>query len=131
MNPYFRHIEQATAAISNAAIRKALTSTIELHRTLQDVTKASVSNVRADANLSPAGVTKKAREVIGSRAWEVIKARMAARRLAERIEEKRAAIQLPEIDRTDAAGAALRSQVRARLAGKTNQELSGRSPATC
>lgn len=126
--PYFRHIEQAAAAISNAAIRNALTSTIELHRTLDDVTKASVANIRESADLSPAGKTKKARDVIGSRAWEVIKAKMLARRLAERVEEKRTAVKLPEIDKTDAAAAILRNRVRDQLAGKTNQELRGLIP---
>ncbi|MET4208940.1 hypothetical protein [Bradyrhizobium sp. LA2.1] len=121
--PYYRHMEQAAATISNAAIRKALVGAIELHRTLDDVTKASVVAVRESADLSPAGKTKKARDVIGSRAWEVIKANMVARRLAERIEEKRAAVQLPEIDKTDAAGAILRNRVRDQLAGKTPQEL--------
>ncbi|OSJ33254.1 hypothetical protein BSZ19_16585 [Bradyrhizobium japonicum] len=121
--PYYHHMEQIAAAISNAAIRNALVSTIELHRTLEDVTKTSVSAVRESADLSPAGKTKKAREVIGSRAWEVIEAKMLARRLAERIEEKRAAVQLPAIDKTDAAGAILRNRVRDQLAGKTPQEL--------
>lgn len=121
--PYFRHIEQAAAAISNTAIRNALTSTIELHRTLEDVTRASVANIRSDKDLSPAGATKKARDVIGSRAWEVIRAKKRARRLAEKIEERRAALKLPEIDKADAAGAILRNRVRDQLAGKTNQEL--------
>ncbi|MCP3409222.1 hypothetical protein [Bradyrhizobium sp. CCGB01] len=121
--PYFRHSERVAAAISNAAIRNALTGTIELHCTLDDVTRASVANIRDDKDLSPAGKTKKAREVIGSRAWEVIKAEMLARRLAERIEEKRAALKLPEIDKTDAAGAILRNRVRDQIAGKTQQEL--------
>lgn len=126
--PYFRHIEQAAAAISNAAIRSALTSTIELHRKLDDVTRSSVANIRDDKDLSPGGKTKKARDVIGSRAWEVIKAKMLARRLAENIEEKRAALKLPEIDKTDAAGAILRNRVRDQLTGKTNQELRGLIP---
>lgn len=126
--PYFRHIEQAAAAISNATIRAALTGTIKLHRALEEVTRPSVANVRESADLSPAGKTKKARDVIGSRAWEVIKANMLARRLAERIEEKRRSVKLPEIDRTDAAGAILRNRVRDHLVGKTNQELRGLIP---
>ncbi|WP_234678910.1 hypothetical protein [Bradyrhizobium monzae] len=100
-------------------------STIELHRTLDDVTRASVAAVRDNKDLSPAGKTKQSRDIIGSRAWEVIKIKMIARRLAECIEEKRAAMKLPEIEPTDSAGAALRSQARARLAGKSNQELRG------
>lgn len=122
--PYFRHIEQAAAAISNAAIRNALTSTIELHRKLDDVTRASVASIRDDKDFTPAGKTKKARDVIGSRAWEVIRAKKLARRLAENIEERRSALKLPEIESTDSAGAILRMQVRSGpLAGKTNQEL--------
>ncbi|MCK1322922.1 hypothetical protein IVA94_18865 [Bradyrhizobium sp. 156] len=126
--PYFRHMEQAAAGISNAAIRSALTSTIELHRTLDDVTRSSVANIRDDKDFTQAGKTKKARDVIGSRAWEVIKAKMLARRLAEHVEEKRAALKLPEIDKTDAAGAILRNRVRDQLAGKSNQELRGLIP---
>ncbi|UFW82848.1 hypothetical protein BjapCC829_22935 [Bradyrhizobium barranii] len=122
--PYYRHMDQAAATISNAAIRKALVGAIELHRTLDDVTKASVANIRDDKDLSPSGKTRKVRDVIGSRAWEVIKAQKIARRLAERIEEKRAELKLPEIEPTDSAGAILRMQVRSgQLAGKTNQEL--------
>ncbi len=122
--PYYRHMEQVAAAISNAAIRNALTGAIELHRTLEDVTKMSVSAVRESADLSPTGKTRKVRDVIGSRAWEVIKTKMLARRLAERIEKKRAELKLPEIEPTDSAGAILRMQVRSgQLAGKTNQEL--------
>ncbi|WP_426615744.1 hypothetical protein [Bradyrhizobium sp. McL0616] len=44
-------------------------------------------------------------------------------RLAVRIDEKPAKVQLPAVDRTDAAGAALRSQVRDRLNGNSAQEL--------
>ncbi|WP_375762623.1 hypothetical protein ACE10W_16695 [Bradyrhizobium sp. B025] len=127
--PYYRHMEQAAAAISSAPVRNALIGVIALQRTLDDVTRSSVANVRNDKDLSPAGKTKKVRDVIGPRAWEVIKAKMLARRLAEHIEEKRAALKLPEIDKADAAGAILRNRVRDQLAGKTNQELRGLIPA--
>ncbi|MGY8677122.1 hypothetical protein Q2941_04820 [Bradyrhizobium sp. UFLA05-153] len=49
-------------------------------------------------------------------------------RLVERLDEKRARIQLPAIDRTDAAGAVLRSQVRDRLAGKSAKEIRALAP---
>lgn len=126
--PYYLHMEQAAAGISNAALRNALTGVVGLHRTLDDVTRSSVANIRDDKDFTQAGKTKKARDVIGSRAWEVIKAKMLARRLAEHVEEKRAALKLPEIDKTDAAGAILRNRVRDQLAGKSNQELRGLIP---
>ncbi|MGJ4996205.1 hypothetical protein ACQR0Z_17385 [Bradyrhizobium sp. HKCCYLS3077] len=125
---YLDFMETKAASLPNVAVRGALTNVLTLHRELMSTVAADVSKIRGNGDLSPAGKVKEARSRLTKDAWKVIKANMAARRLAERIEEKRAAVQLPAIDKSDAAGAVLRGQVRERLAGKTNQELRGIIP---
>lgn len=57
----------------------------------------------------------------------MIRAKAFASRLNERIDEKRAKLELPAIDKTDAASAVLRSQVRDRLP-KSAKELKALVP---
>ncbi|MGJ4932188.1 hypothetical protein ACQR1I_35375 [Bradyrhizobium sp. HKCCYLS2038] len=120
---YFAFMETQTATVPNAAIRGAISNVLKLHRELLTETAADVGKIRSNGDLSPAGKIKEARLRISKDAWKVIKVNKTAHGLAERIEQKLAAVQIPTVDKTDAAGAVLRGQVRDRLAGKTNQEL--------
>ncbi|WP_354234420.1 hypothetical protein [Bradyrhizobium sp. I1.8.5] len=76
---------------------------------------ATTAAVRGDKDLSAQGTTKKARDEMKKNAWKMLRAKAFASRLNDRIDEKRAKIELPPVDKTDAASAVLRSQVRDRL----------------
>lgn len=124
MPTYEDYMEGQIAGVSDVAVRGALTRVLKLHRDIL----ATAAHVRGNADLSAQGRTKAARDELKQKAWELIRANATAQRLAVRIAEKRAKIQLPAIDKTDAAGAALRSQVRDRLNGKSAQELRALAP---
>lgn len=108
---YFATIETQAASVSDVAVRGALSRLSKLHR---DVL-ATTASIRGNANLSAQGKTKEARGELKKKAHELIRANLAVQRLSARIDEKHAKIQLPAIDKTDAAGALLRGQVRDRL----------------
>ncbi|MCK1601063.1 hypothetical protein IVB02_06410 [Bradyrhizobium sp. 166] len=120
---YFATIETQAASVSDVAVRGALSRLSKLHR---DVL-ATTASIRSNANLSAQGKTKEARDELKKKAHELIRANAAVQRLSARIDEKRAKIQLPAIDKTDAAGAVLRSQVRDRLP-KSAKELRATIP---
>ena len=115
---YFDFLESQAASISDVAVRGAITRVVKLHRDILETT----AKVRSNSDLSAQGRTKEARAVLGKQAWELIRANATVQRLDARINEKRAKIQLPAIDKTDAAGAVLRGQVRDRLP-KSSKEL--------
>ncbi|MDA9504789.1 hypothetical protein XI09_08640 [Bradyrhizobium sp. CCBAU 11386] len=108
---YFSLLKEQAAGIPNATVRTAFDRLIELHRDIM----ATTAKVRGNTDLSAQGKTKESRDEAKKNAWKVIRAKAFASRLNERIDEKRAKIELPPIDKTDAAGAVLRSQVRDRL----------------
>lgn len=120
---YFATIETQAAIVSDVAVRGALSRLLKLHR---DVL-ATTASIRGNANLSAQGKTKEARDELKRKAHELIRANAAVQRLSARVDEKRAKIQLPAIDKTDAAGAVLRSQVRDRLP-KSPKELRATIP---
>lgn len=125
MHPrYFDFLEGQIASVSDVAVRGAMTRVAKLHRDILE----TATNVRGNRDLSPQGRTKEARSFLGMRAPDLIRANALVQRLAARIDEKRAKVQLPAVDKTDAAGAALRSQVRDRLNGKSAQELHALAP---
>lgn len=125
MHPrYFDFLEGQIASVSDIAVRGAMTRVAKLHREILETT----TNVRANRDLSAQGRTKEARAFLGKRAADLIRANSLVQRLAARIDEKLAKTQLPAVDKTDAAGAALRSQVRDRLNGKSAQELRALAP---
>lgn len=125
MHPrYFDFLEGQIASVSDVAVRGAMTRVAKLHRDILETT----TNVRSNRDLSPQGRTKEARSFLGKRAPDLIRANAMVQRLVARIDEKRAKVQLPAVDKTDAAGAALRSQVRERLNGKSAQELRALAP---
>ncbi|MGY3358811.1 hypothetical protein ACVWZK_005474 [Bradyrhizobium sp. GM0.4] len=115
---YFATIETQAAGVSDVAVRGALSRLSKLHRDIL----ATMTSVRGNANLSAQGKAKEARDELKKKAHELIRANASVQRLSARIDEKRAKIQLPSIDKTDAAGAVLRSQVRDRLP-KSPKEL--------
>lgn len=108
---YYSLLKDQAAGIPNATVHSAFDRLIELHRDIDSIT----ADVRGDKDLSAQGRTKKARDEMKKNAWKMIRAKAFASRLNERIDEKRAKIELPPVDKTDAAGAVLRSQVRDRL----------------
>ncbi|QOZ69189.1 hypothetical protein [Bradyrhizobium arachidis] len=115
---YFDFLEAQAASVSDVAVRGAMTRVAKLHREIL----ANTANVRGNKDLSEQGRTKEARSLLGKKAWELIRANATVQRLNARIDEKRAKIQLPAIDKADAAGAVLRGQVRDRLP-KSSKEL--------
>ncbi|MGY3396484.1 hypothetical protein [Bradyrhizobium sp. 1200_D9_N1_1] len=121
--PYFSILKDQAAGIPNVTVRTAFDRLIELHRDLM----ATTAKVRGNTDLSAQGRTKKARDEAKTISWKVIRAKAFASRLNERIDEKRAKLELPAIDKTDAAGAVLRSQVRDRLP-KSAKELKALVP---
>ncbi|WP_441268291.1 hypothetical protein AB7G19_26190 [Bradyrhizobium sp. 215_C5_N1_1] len=120
---YFSLLKDQAAGIPNATVRTTFDRLIELHRDIMATTAA----VRGDTDLSTQGRTKKARDEMKKNAWKMIRAKAFASRLNDRIDEKRAKLELPAIDKTDAAGAVLRSQVRDRLP-KSAKELKALVP---
>jgi len=112
MHPrYFDFLDGQIAGVSDVAVRGAMTRVSKLHR---DIT-TTTGNVRGNKDLSAQGKIKEARSFLSKHAADLIRANATVQRLAARIDEKRATFQLPAIDKTDAAGAVLRSQVRDRL----------------
>lgn len=120
---YFSLLKDQAASIPSAAVRTTFDRLIELHRDIM----ATTANIRGNTELSAQGRTNKAREEVKKSAWKMIRAKAFASRLNERIDEKRAKIELPPFDKTDAAGAVLRSQVRDRLP-KSAKELKALVP---
>lgn len=120
MHPrYFDFLDGQIAGVSDVAVRGAMTRISKLHRDILTTT----ANVRGNKDLSAQGRTKEARSFLGKHAAELVRANAMVQRLTARIDEKRSGFQLPAIDKTDAAGAVLRSQVRDRLAGKSTKEI--------
>ncbi|MCK1302947.1 hypothetical protein IVB33_29040 [Bradyrhizobium sp. 24] len=120
---YFATIETQAASVSDVAVRGSLSRLSKLHRDIL----ATSTRVRGNADLSAQGKTKEGRDELKKKAHELIRANLAVQRLSARIDEKRANIQLPAIDKTDAAGAFLRGQVRDRLP-KSAKELRATIP---
>lgn len=116
---YFDFLEGQSAKISDVAVRGAINRVVKLHREIL----ATTTSVRANIDLSGQGKTKEARAFLSKQAPVVIRANLAAQRLVARVAEKRATIELPAIDKTDAAGAILRGQVRDRLSRMSAQEI--------
>lgn len=125
MPSYFDHMNSTIAAMPDGVTKAALDSVVKIHGDIE----ATKANVRGNADLSAQGKRKEAQAFMSKRAHEVIRAKTTAHRLATHLDEKRAKIKLPEIDRTDAVGAALRSQVRDRLASKSEAELRALVPS--
>lgn len=122
---YFSFLEGQAANITDAAVRGAISHVVKLHRHIL----ATTTYVRGNTDLSAKGRAKEGRTVLGKHAWELIRANAMAQRLGARVDEKRAKIQLPVIDKMDAAGAVLRSQVRDRLTGKSAAEIRSLIPS--
>ncbi|MFK4507087.1 hypothetical protein LPJ38_26790 [Bradyrhizobium daqingense] len=105
MHPrYFDFLESQAASISDVAVRGAIiTRVAKVHREVL----ATTANVRGNADLSAQGKTKEARSFLGKRAADLIRAQAIVQRLAARVDQKRAKIELPQVDKTDAAAGRL------------------------
>ncbi|MCK1619560.1 hypothetical protein IVA96_23885 [Bradyrhizobium sp. 159] len=116
---YFDHLTNSTADIGDIHVRAAAARITNVHRAILAAIAANIG----DRDLTPTGKQKKGRDELKQKAPDLVKINALVQRLAARTDEKRAAVQLPAIDKTDTAGAVLRGQVRDRLAGKSPQEL--------
>ncbi|MGY3590122.1 chromosome segregation ATPase [Bradyrhizobium sp. USDA 4341] len=125
MPSYLDHMNSMIAAMPDGVAKSALDRVVKMHGDIE----ATKANVHGNADLSAQGKRKEAQAFMSKRAHEVIRAKRTADRLAIHLNEKRAKIQLPAIDKTDAASAALRGQVRDRLASKSAPELRALIPS--
>src|SRR6266404_5989916 len=80
-----------------------------------DTFEAEARKIGADANLSAAGKKQKVTKFVYDQAHELIRVRMTAEKAKANLAKRRAKLQPPPIDKTDAAAAAMRSELRAQL----------------
>ena len=80
-----------------------------------DTFNAEARKIGADANLSAAGKKQKVTKFVSDQAHELVRVRMAAEKAKANLAKRRAKLQPPPIDKTDAAAAAIRSELRAQL----------------
>src|SRR6266404_3984541 len=90
-----------------ASIRRAMTAF--------DSFNAEARKIGADGNLSAAGKKQKVTKFVYDSAHELIRVRMAAEKAKGNLAKRRAKLQPSPIDKTDAAAAAIRSELRAQL----------------
>jgi hypothetical protein len=124
MPDYLTFMDDTKAAMPDGPPKAALGRVINLHR---DIEAAKAANYR-NRDLSPEGQVKSARETLKKTAADLVRANLTAKRLAGRIEEKRASLKLPEIEKTDVASAMARAQARDRLNGKSAKEIAAMVP---
>src|SRR5713101_3928085 len=90
-----------------AAIKRAMTA--------YDSFNAESRKIGADANLSAAGKKQKIQKFVSDQSHELLRVRLAAEKAKGALAKRRAKLQRPPIDKTDAAAAAIRSELRAQL----------------
>src|SRR5262245_1037469 len=100
---------------AKAAINRA----VNAHRNFE----VEAAKIAANPDLSVEGKSKAIREFTAKQAHEVIRARKTADRAKARTVEKRAKIQLPTVDRTDAITAATYQAIWAKVAGMSPAEI--------
>jgi hypothetical protein len=77
--------------------------------------EAEARKIKADQHLSPLGKKQKIQKFVSDQAHELVRVRKHAEKAKARMAERRAKLQPPLIDKTDAAAAAIRSELRAQL----------------
>jgi hypothetical protein len=77
---------------------------------------AEKAKIADDANLSPKGKRDKISKFVAEQAHELVRVRLAAEKAKANVAKRRDRLQPPPIDKTDAAAAAIRSELRSQLA---------------
>jgi len=90
-----------------AAIKRAMTA----YDTFED----GARKIAADANLSAIGKRDKIQKFVSDQSHELVRVRKHAEKAKANVAKRRAKLQPPSIDKTDAAAAAIRSELRAQL----------------
>jgi hypothetical protein len=103
MTPKYFELLDSHAANMRGPLKAALNHVAKVHQEILTVK----ANVAGNRDLSAEGKTKEARSFLTKRAFELVRANMNARRLGERIAEKRANLKVPPIDKSDAVAAAM------------------------
>ncbi len=92
-----------------------ITAAIKRAMGAYDTFNTEARKIGADANLSAAGKKQKVQKFVSDQAHELVRVRMAAEKAKANLAKRRAKLQPPPIDKTDAAAAAIRSELRAQL----------------
>jgi hypothetical protein len=103
MTPKYFELLDGHAANMRGPLKAALNHVAKVHQEILTVK----ANVAGNRDLSAEGKTKEARSFLTKRAFELVRANMTARRLGDRIAEKRANLKIPDIDKTDVVAAAM------------------------
>ena len=77
-----------------------------------DTFESERAKIAADANLSPLGKRDKIQKFVTEHAHEIVRVKKAAEKANANMAKRRTNLKLPQIDRTDAAAAAMRSELR-------------------
>src|SRR5438552_2754751 len=91
----------------NAATKRAL----DAHERIESEVKA----IRDNRDLGLSGQNKEIEKVLKGLAHEFVRAKTAASSANAQVEQHLSAVQLPAVDKTDAARAAMKAQIRDRL----------------
>jgi hypothetical protein len=81
-----------------------------------------------DANLSPKGKREKIQKFVAEHAHELVRVRTTVEAAKIRMSERRVKLQPPPIDKSDAAGAVMRAQIRDRFIAMSNGERKAALP---
>ena len=104
------------ASLSDGPIKAGITRAMTAYDTLN----TERAKVDKDPNLSETGMRTKTKEFLKANAHEVVRVKKLAEKA--KIAEKRKNVALPAIDKTDAAGAMLRMQIRSKLESMSKGE---------
>ncbi len=80
-----------------------------------DTFNTEAKKIGADANLSAAGKKQKIQKFVSDQAHELVRVRKTAEKAKANLAKRRAKLQPPPVDKSDAAAAAIRSELRAQL----------------
>jgi hypothetical protein len=121
---YIKAMTTTAAGMPEGPIKAALNRVITSHSDLGD----AQTKTRVNRDLSHEGKIKAAREALGKKAPDLIRADLTAKRILKRLDEKKAALKLPEIEPMNSAAASTRAQARDRMWGKSEKEIQALIP---
>ncbi|MBR0796106.1 hypothetical protein JQ615_11970 [Bradyrhizobium jicamae] len=116
MPSYSETMTSVAALMRDGPTKATLLRLVDVHNKIE----SEGAKIAGDGDRSPSGKTKASRDLVGKNASELLKARKFVEGATKRHAEKRASIELPAIDKTDAAGAALRGEMRNHLRGMSS-----------
>jgi hypothetical protein len=88
-----------------------------------DTFEAEARKIKADQHLSPLGKKQKIQKMVSDQAHELVRVRKTAEKAKANLAKRRDRLQPPLIDKTDAAAAAIRSELRAQLVRMSKGEI--------